>query len=62
MTRYKFTVPPTMEVGSYSGIASDDYGQSYQKEALWDYNNARDHDGLQPLKRMPKGTKYVRLG
>jgi hypothetical protein len=58
---FKVTVPPTMEQGSYSTIVSTGgrFGrESIAQKALWDYNSARDHDGLSPLKKMPKGTKY----
>ncbi len=60
MTNFKITVPPTTEQGSYSTIvsAAGKFGMTAAQEALWDYNSARAHDGLPPLKRMPKGTKY----
>jgi hypothetical protein len=54
----KFTVPPTREMGSYFGYASDAYAESLAQSALWDYNSARAHDGLPPLSRMPRGTVY----
>lgn len=59
---YKFTVPPTREVGSYSGTCSASWGETYQQNALSDYNSVRAHDGLEPLKKMPAGTRYVRVG
>lgn len=55
---YKFTVPPTHDVGSYSGTCSTSYGETRAQSALWDYNSARAHDGLPPLSRMPAGTVY----
>jgi hypothetical protein len=61
MTRYKVTVPPTMEQGSYTTTVTTRGGwfsESIAKQALWDYNSARAHDGLPPLSRMPKGTRY----
>lgn len=54
----RFTVPPTSEVGSYSGTCSASFGETLAQSALWDYNSARAHDGLQPLSRMPAGTIY----
>ena len=53
-----FTVPPTKEQGSYSGLAHSSYYETARACALWQYNSARAHDGLPPLKRMPAGTKY----
>jgi hypothetical protein len=29
-------------------------------DALSEYNSARAHDGLPPIKRMPSGTTYAR--
>jgi len=46
-------VPPTWEQGSYYTHASD------RADALSQYNSARAHDGLPPIKRMPNGTKYT---
>ena len=54
--KIKVIVPPTMEVGSYSTFVSGN--KEFRKEALQDYNSARSHDGLPPLRKMPKGTKY----
>jgi hypothetical protein len=59
-TSIKFTVPPTSEMGSYSGTCSASYSETLAQSALWDYNNARAHDGLPPLRRMPAGTQYHR--
>ena len=56
--KYIVTVPPTMEQGSYKTIVAGSVYQTIKQEALQDYNSARDHDGLSPLKRMPKGTIY----
>ena len=61
MTRYQVTVPPTAEMGSYKCIATESYGESVRENALWDYNSARQHDGLPPLHRMPAGTIYTRV-
>jgi len=56
---YKCIVPPTRNVGSYSTSCKASYGETKASNALWDYNSCRAHDGLEPLKRMPKGTKYI---
>jgi catechol-2,3-dioxygenase len=55
------TVPPTKEQGSSTFIAYNNYYETLAQNALWKYNSMRKHDGLPPLKRMPKGTKYERL-
>ena len=60
MKTLKFTVPPTRNVGSYTGHASASNGETLAASALWDYNSARAHAGLAPLRRMPAGTRYFR--
>ena len=60
--RYKVTVPPTHDVGSYSTTVSSRSQfcrESYRAEALADYNSCRAHDGLPPVRRMPAGTVYA---
>lgn len=61
LMKYKVVVPPTNEQGSYECIVSNKKYESKAQEALWYYNSARAHDGLEPLKRMPKGTVYIPL-
>jgi hypothetical protein len=58
MSIIKYTVPPTSEMGSHQGTASASWSETVAQSALWDYNNARAHDGLPPLRRMPAGTVY----
>lgn len=60
MVKIIIKVPPTMEMGSYGTwvILRKNSGETVAQSALWDYNSARAHDGLPPLKRMPQGTKY----
>ena len=53
-------VPPTMEQGSYTTNVSGSTQAEARANALWDYNSARAHDGLPPVKRLPAGTKVVR--
>lgn len=57
--RYKFTVPPTHEMGSHSGVCSSSGSETYQQNALWDYNRSREREGLDKLSRMPAGTRYI---
>lgn len=58
MTTYKLSVPPTDEQGSYNIEFTPAPNVSPAAAALWHYNSARAHDGLPPLRRMPKGTTY----
>jgi len=57
---YLVKVPPTKEQGSYISTAHSSPTKTMEQNALWQYNGARAHDGLPPLKCMPKGTKYIR--
>ncbi len=61
MKTYRFTVPPTWNVGSYSGNCRAAYGETYRQNALSDYNSCRAHDGHPPLSRMPRGTRYSEI-
>lgn len=56
---YKVTVPPTSEMGSYTTTAHKTYHETMRQNALSDYNSARAHDGLPPVKKMPAGTTYA---
>ena len=60
-TRYVVTVPPTRDVGSYTTRVRGPVANA-RRDALWDYNSARRHDGLPPVDRMPSGTKYTKEG
>jgi len=57
--KYRVTVPPTHDMGSYSAVCRDIKHHTYQEDALIDYNISRQHDDLPPLKRMPCGTVYT---
>ena len=58
---YRYTTPPSPEMGTYSGMCRAGYYSTYRSDALADYNSARAHDGLEPLRRMPAGTRYTPL-
>lgn len=60
MARKNVTVPPTRDQGNAKFNASDSYCESVAKNALWTYNSMRAHDGLPPLARMPRGTRYAK--
>ena len=52
-------VPFVPDMGSVAPyVATDTWGESYRANALRALNSMREHDGLQPLTRMPAGTKY----
>jgi len=59
MKTYKLSVPPTMEQGGYNIEFTPAPNETPAACALWHYNSARAHDGLPPLRRMPKGTVYT---
>lgn len=54
------TVPPTRDQGNAKFTATDSYGETVAKSALWTYNSMRAHDGQAPLTRMPRGTRYAK--
>ena len=53
MSKFSVKVPPTTEMGSFVCNADS------RADALWQYNSSRAHDGLEPVKRMPRGTKFT---
>lgn len=57
--KYTVKVPPTKEQGGYKTTVTPSRLESKEQAALSDYNSARAHDGLPPLKRMPVGTVYA---
>jgi hypothetical protein len=56
--KYSVDVPATREQGTFVTVCEGGYFETYRQNALSDYNSARAHDGLPPVKRMPKGTTY----
>ncbi len=59
--RYAFTVPAS-PIGSHAGTCSAAYNRGgYKADALRQYNSARAHDNLPPVRRMPRGTIYARI-
>ena len=60
-TKYRVEFPVTKNMGSYSTVAKASPMETVEENALWDYNSARAHDGLPPLKVLPKGTKMTRI-
>jgi len=55
MKAYKITTPNTMQVSSMTFLHTGTK-QEALAYALWAYNSARDHDGLAPLDKLPRGT------
>ena len=58
---YDVSVPHTSDMGSYSIRVSTSSIETKEQAALWHYNSARDHDGLEPAYRMPAGTIYKKV-
>jgi len=58
---YVINTPPTEEMGSFQCMARPSIYETMHKNALWDYNSAREHDNLPPLGKMPNGTVYTTI-
>jgi hypothetical protein len=56
--KYKAKFPLTMNMSPISYVVEDKTMESKEEEALWHYNKSREHDGLPPLERLPKGTTF----
>jgi len=59
--RIRYTIPPTPDQGSCVIIGKGGYGETPARNALWQYNSNRAHDGQAPVSRLPNGTRAERL-
>ena len=60
--RIKFHIPPTRDQGSCVIETSSKYWlETPNKQALWEYNSMRRHDGQPDVKRLPNGTTQERI-
>ena len=55
--KIKYKIPPTTQMGSFETIGVSNSQETAYQNALWDYNSAREHDWLRPVKCLPEGTK-----
>lgn len=59
MTKYKVIFPFVDDMGSIQPIiVTPSIMETSREQALWHINKMREHDGLNPLKRLPSGTKF----
>jgi hypothetical protein len=56
MKTYKITTPNTKEMSAMVYTHKSNKAEALEY-ALWEYNSARAHDGLDPLVKLPRGTK-----
>jgi hypothetical protein len=56
--KYKVTIPLTHEMPGMIMTVEDKLIESKEEEALWYFNRSRDHDGVPPVKRLPRGTRF----
>ena len=54
-------VPPTMNCGSCKLIGYKSYLETAKQNIRWQYNKCLEHDGLNRVMRMPKGTTYKKM-
>lgn len=59
MRLYIVQIPPTHDQGNHCMRFMCNRCE-VRKEALWDYNSARAHDGLPSISRLPAGTTIRR--
>lgn len=52
----EYKVPTTWVMSSCKLIGRSTLTETARENALRDYNRMRDHDGLPPVKNLPKGT------
>jgi|LakMenE18May11ns_1017448.scaffolds.fasta_scaffold8636737_2 hypothetical protein len=57
--KYRAIIPFIPSMGSVSPITCTDYpSESKEENLLWHLNKMREHDGLSPLKNLPKSVKW----
>jgi hypothetical protein len=63
MKRYYVHPSYTDDMGYYVGfnVEADNVKDARDVEALWEYNNVRDHDGLPRWDKLPKHIKVTRI-
>ena len=49
------------KIGYFKTIATESPMETKEENALWHYNSARQHDGLEPLTTLPKGFKFEKV-
>jgi len=51
-----FIIPVTDQMSPCQIVGTSSTVETASENALWEYNSRRDHDGLPPLARLPRGT------
>lgn len=54
-------VPVTHDQSPTRFIATASMLETMRQNALWHYNKMREHDGQEPISKMPAGTKYEKV-
>lgn len=63
MAKYKVIFPFVDDMGSLQAIiVKRSCLETERAQALWYLNTMRKHDNLEPLKRLPNGTKLEKVG
>ena len=59
MGKYKVIFPFIDDMGTINSIiVNPSQMETSREQALWYINKMREHDNLNPLKRLPAGTKF----
>ena len=58
--KYRVYFPLTRDMSRVDYVITPTNMQTKEEQALWYYNNSRDHDGLPPLRKLPNGTRFER--
>lgn len=56
---FKVYFPITDDMSPITYNVSDTRWMSKEEDALWHYNDSRDHDHLAPLQQLPKGVEFI---
>lgn len=56
--KYKAIIPLTYEMPGMVVTVEDKTMECKEEEALWNFNRSREHDGLIPVTKLPRGTRF----
>ena len=57
--QYVCSIPATGHTTKVEFVVKGNTMETKEENALWHYNKFRAHDGLNPVTKLPAGTKFI---
>ena len=61
MKKFNAKFPISQYMSPISYIVIPTAMETKEEQALWNYNNSRNHDGLAPLRKLPNGVVFTEI-